>query len=107
MELITTGVYTVIGPITLAGFLVFSSFAFWGAYLLYRAFRIAVPNGDARRYALLVFLLPSMLYWPSSIGKEAWLMLFVGRHGRRRSQVLRPSARRTRPRGRRHRCHVP
>jgi hypothetical protein len=78
MELITTGVYTLIGPSTLAGFLVFSSFAFWGAYLLYRAFRIAVPNGDARRYALLVFLLPSMLYWPSSIGKEAWLMLFLG-----------------------------
>lgn len=78
MELITTAVYTVIGPTTLAAFMVYGAFAFWGAYLLYRAFRIALPDGDHRRYALLVFLLPSMLYWPSSIGKESWLMLFVG-----------------------------
>jgi hypothetical protein len=78
MELLTTAVYTVIGPSPLTGFAVFSSFAFWGAYLLYRAFAIAVPTGDARRYAVLLFLLPSMLYWPSSIGKEAWLMLFFG-----------------------------
>lgn len=78
MELITTGVYTVIGPSPLAAFVVFSSFAFWGQYLLYRAFRIALPGGNGRRYALLVLLLPSMLYWPSSIGKESWLLLFVG-----------------------------
>lgn len=78
MELLTTAVYTVIGPTTLAAFLVYGSFAFWGAYLLYRAFRVALPHADHRRYALLVFFLPSMLYWPSSIGKEAWLLLFVG-----------------------------
>jgi hypothetical protein len=78
MELITTAIYTVIGPSTLAAFLVFGSFAFWGQYLLYRAFRIALPDGNGRRYALLVLFLPSMLYWPSSIGKESWLMLFVG-----------------------------
>ena len=78
MEIITTAVYTVIGGSPLAGFFVFGSFAFWGAYLLYRAFCIALPQADHKRYALLVFLLPSMLYWPSSIGKESWLMLFVG-----------------------------
>lgn len=78
MELITTAVYTVVGPSPIAGFVVFASLAFWGQYLLFRAFRIAVPAGDGRRYALLVLFLPSMLYWPSSIGKEAWLMLFAG-----------------------------
>ena len=78
MELTTTAVYTVIGPSPLAAFFVFGSAAFWGVYLCYRAFRTAFPGGDARRYALLVFLLPSILYWPSSIGKESWLMLFVG-----------------------------
>ncbi len=78
MEIITTAVYTVIGGSPLAGFFVFASLAYWGAYLLYRAFRTAVPTADHRRYALLVFFLPSMLYWPSSIGKESWLMLFVG-----------------------------
>ncbi|MEO5746854.1 MAG: hypothetical protein ABIQ61_02730 [Ornithinibacter sp.] len=78
MELITTAIYTVIGPTTVAAFFVYAAFAFWGAYLLYRAVRIALPDGDHRRYALLIFFLPSMLYWPSSIGKESWLMLFVG-----------------------------
>lgn len=78
MELITTAVYFVIGPSTLTAFFMFGSFAFWGVYLIFRAFQIAVPEGDERRYALLVFLLPSVLFWPSSIGKESWLMLFVG-----------------------------
>lgn len=78
LELVTTGVYTLIGPAPLAGFLVFASFAFWGVYLLYRAFRIAVPDGHHRLYAALVFLLPSLLFWPSSIGKEAWLTLWLG-----------------------------
>lgn len=78
MELITTAIYAVVGPSPLAGFVVYASFAFWGQYLIYRAFRLALPNGDAKRYALLLFLLPTMLYWPSSIGKESWLMLFVG-----------------------------
>ena len=78
MKILTTGIYTVIGPSPLAGFVVFGSFAFWGQYLLYRAFRVALPYGNGRRYALLVFLIPSMLYWPSSIGKESWLLFFVG-----------------------------
>ncbi|MGI5951082.1 MAG: hypothetical protein ACOX61_04450 [Brooklawnia sp.] len=78
LELITTGVYTIIGPAPLAGFLVFACMAYWGCYLLYRAFRVAVPDGAHRLYAVLVFLLPSLLFWPSSIGKEAWLLLFVG-----------------------------
>lgn len=78
LELITTAIYTVIGPAPLAAYLVFASFAFWGCYLLYRAFRIAVPDGSHRLYASLLFLLPSLLFWPSSIGKEAWLMLWIG-----------------------------
>lgn len=78
MELITTAVYTFVGPSPLTGFFVFASLAFWGQYLLFRAFRTALPVANGRRYALLVFFLPSMLYWPSSIGKESFLMLFVG-----------------------------
>jgi len=78
MEVITTAIYTVTGPTTLSAFLIYASFAFWGAYLLYRAFQVALPDGNHKRYAVLIFFLPSMLYWPSSIGKESWLMLFVG-----------------------------
>ncbi|MDO5499330.1 MAG: hypothetical protein Q4F67_06575 [Propionibacteriaceae bacterium] len=78
LELITTAVYVFTGPSPLAGFYVFGSMAFWGTYLIFRAFRTAVPDGRYRRYAALLFLLPSMLYWPSSIGKESWQLLFVG-----------------------------
>ncbi|KGN29043.1 hypothetical protein N798_15635 [Knoellia flava TL1] len=78
MEVLTTALYTVVGPSPLSGFVVFAAFAFWGQYLLYRAYCVALPRGNHKRYALLIFLIPSLLYWPSSIGKESWLMFFVG-----------------------------
>ncbi|MGH8900394.1 MAG: hypothetical protein ACRDYA_01610 [Egibacteraceae bacterium] len=78
IEIVTGVVYTLTGPTKLGGFLVFSWLAYWGLYLFYRAFRIAYPEGDRRRYALLVFFLPSLLFWPSSIGKDAWMILTLG-----------------------------
>lgn len=77
-ELITTAIYTLFGPSPIVGFVVFGSMAFWGCILLFKAFQEAVPFGEFRRYAVLVFLLPSLLFWPSSIGKEAFLLLGVG-----------------------------
>ncbi len=71
-------VYTVLGSSKYAGFLLFSWFGFCGSYLLYRAFCTAVPEGNARNYALAVFFLPSMVFWPSAIGKEAWMVLSLG-----------------------------
>ena len=41
----------VTGPTKLGGFLVFSWLGFWGLYLAFRAFRIAFPDDDYRRYA--------------------------------------------------------
>jgi hypothetical protein len=78
IRFLTGVVYTVIGPNILGGFLVFSWLGFWGLFFFYRAFTIAVPEGNTRSYARLVFFLPSMLFWPSSIGKEAWMMLALG-----------------------------
>ena len=74
-----TGIlYTFIGPTRLGGYLVYSWLAFWGLFLFYRAFVTAVPQGRPRSYAWLLFFLPSMLYWPSSIGKEAWMIFSLG-----------------------------
>jgi hypothetical protein len=74
-----TGVlYTIIGPTSYGGFLVYSWMAFWGMFLFYRAFTIAVPQGRARTYGRLLFFFPSMLFWPSSIGKEAWMVFTLG-----------------------------
>lgn len=78
MELFTGVVYTVTGPTRLGGFLFFSWLGFWGLYLFYRAFETSFPNGERRRYAAMVFFLPSMAFWPSSIGKEAWMTLTLG-----------------------------
>jgi hypothetical protein len=78
IQLLTGAVYTVTGATDLGGFLVFSWLGFWGLYLFHRAFVRAVPQGDHLRYARMVFLLPSLLFWPSSIGKEAWICLGLG-----------------------------
>lgn len=78
VRVLTGLVIAVVGPTTLGGFLVFSWLGFWGLYFFYRAFCIGVPDGDHRRYALLVFFLPSLLFWPSSIGKEAWMLFVLG-----------------------------
>jgi len=61
-----------------AKFCVFTWLGFWGCVLLYRAFVTALPNGDHSRYAKLIFLWPSLVFWPSSIGKEAWMLLMLG-----------------------------
>jgi hypothetical protein len=74
----TSLLYTVIGPNIFAGYLLFSWLAFWGLFYLYRAFTIAMPGGNRRSYAHLLFFLPSILYWPSSIGKDAWMLFTLG-----------------------------
>ena len=77
-KVVTGLVYTVIGPSKAGGFFVFSVAGFWGLYLTFRAFQIAVPTGSRKRYAVLLLFLPSLVFWPSSIGKEAWMMLALG-----------------------------
>jgi hypothetical protein len=78
ISLFTGIVYTFTGPSQWSGFLVYSWLGFWGLFLFYRSFTIALPEGQRRLYACLVFFLPSLLYWPSSIGKEAWMLFALG-----------------------------
>ena len=78
LEQLTGLLYSIIGPTILGGFMVFAWMGFWGLVLTYRAVLIAFPEIDVRRYAKFLFFLPSMLFWPSSLGKESWLMLTLG-----------------------------
>jgi hypothetical protein len=71
-------VYAIIGPSMPAGFLFFAMLSFLGQWWFYRAFRVAFPEGNHRMYALFLFLLPSMLYWPSSLGKDAVMVFGLG-----------------------------
>ncbi|MCI0633992.1 MAG: hypothetical protein L0206_08780 [Actinobacteria bacterium] len=71
-------IYAVTGPTFLGGFLVYSWLGFLGLFFFYRAFTIAVPDGRRTSYALLLFFLPSLVFWPSGIGKEAWMVFALG-----------------------------
>jgi hypothetical protein len=78
VEVLTGAIYAITGATTVGGFFVFSWMGFWGLYLFHRGFVRACPHGNHWRYAKLVLLLPSLLFWPSSIGKEAWMCLGLG-----------------------------
>lgn len=88
IDVATGVVFTATGATLLGAFLVFAWVAFWGQYLFYRAFRLALPGGDHRRYALLVLFLPSLLFWPASVGKEAWMLFVLGLTAYGAAQVL-------------------
>jgi hypothetical protein len=60
------------------GFILFAALAFLGQLLFYAAFRRAFPNGRLKLYAILIFFLPNLVFWPSSIGKDAVMVLFIG-----------------------------
>lgn len=78
ISFLTGIIYTIIGPSRLAGFMAFAWLGFWGQFLFYRAFTIALPEGRSRTYARLIFFLPSLLFWPSGIGKEAVTLFALG-----------------------------
>jgi hypothetical protein len=78
MDFIAGVLFTVAPSTLLVGFAAFSTLAFVGQYLFLRAFQLALPDGDHRRYALLILFVPTMVFWPSSIGKEAWLVFTLG-----------------------------
>ena len=76
---IATGiVMTLVGSNELATFLVFSWLSFVGAILFYRAFTLTFSGADHRRYALMLFFLPSLIFWTADVSKESIMMLALG-----------------------------
>ena len=71
-------IFSIVGTNELATFFVFAFFSWLGTIFFYRAFCITFPEGGHRRYALMLFLLPSLLYWTSDVSKEAVMMLALG-----------------------------
>ena len=78
MRALTGVVYSFSGTSKFGAFMIFAWFGFIGLLLFWRAFLRAVPVGDGRRYGLLVLFLPSLLYWPSALGKDAWCVMGLG-----------------------------
>ena len=67
-----------VGPSVRGAFLVFSLAAFVGLACMAIAFARADRSASVRRCALLLFFWPTLWFWPSSIGKEAVLLLAIG-----------------------------
>jgi hypothetical protein len=70
--------YTLTGGSQLAGFVTFAFLAYLGTIFIVKAAVIAIPSLAAKRYAWMCVLFPSIVYWPSSVGKEALMMLGLG-----------------------------
>lgn len=70
--------YTFVGGSRLLGFLLFTTFGYVGVVLMIKAAATAVRALRLPRYALLCTLAPSLVFWPSSIGKEAWMSWTLG-----------------------------
>ena len=71
-------VYVLVGTNQLAAFLVFAWLSFLGAILFFRAFSLTFPGANTRRYAYLMFFLPSLLFWTADVSKEAIMTVSLG-----------------------------
>src|SRR3954466_4372228 len=67
-----------IGPSFPSASVIFGMLSFWGEFFAYRAFCAAFPKGDCYLLGILLFFLPSIVFWPSTIGKDALIMFFIG-----------------------------
>jgi len=76
--MLTGAMELVVGPSFAVLAVVYTLAAFWGQYLVFTAFRSALPRANHRLAAVLIFLLPSMAYWTAMIGKDALLSLGTG-----------------------------
>jgi hypothetical protein len=75
---VTGYIYTVTGRSKFGAFFLFSWLAFWGAVLFLRGAKRAFPELDHRRFTYLMMFFPSLLFWPSSIGKDAVMIFLLG-----------------------------
>jgi hypothetical protein len=70
--------YTPYIPTMYGGFLEAATFSFLGQVGFYTAFRRWVPADRLKPYAILLFFLPTLLFWPSSVGKDALMIGALG-----------------------------
>lgn len=65
-------------PNYLGAFFMYATLAFVGQLFLYAAFRTTVQPRRLKLYAVATFFVPTVVYWPSSIGKESIMLLGIG-----------------------------
>ena len=68
-----------VGPNIVAIFLVGVPVSAAAAFLFYCAFeRLAPDEASRRRFAKLLFLVPSVAFWSVFLGKDVWIFFFLG-----------------------------
>jgi hypothetical protein len=78
LERVSALVLFLVGPSLRAEFVVFSMFPLIGLCLIAVSFARMMPGADMRRVSVLLLLWPSLVFWPSSVGKESLILLAVG-----------------------------
>lgn len=78
MEKLSGVVLTFIGPTIRGEFVVFAMLAFLGLYWVALALYRLHPGQAAVRFAAWIWFWPSLLFWPSSVGKEAVTLFAMG-----------------------------
>ncbi len=78
VEAATGGLFAIATPSLLGGFVIFAIISYLGQLGLYAAFRRWAQPHQLKPYAFLVFFLPTYAFWPSSIGKDALIVLALG-----------------------------
>ena len=77
-EAITGGLFAIFTPDLLGGFVMFSILAYAGQLGFYAAFRRWAKPHQLKPYAILILLLPTYAFWPSSVGKDALMVFGLG-----------------------------
>jgi hypothetical protein len=78
MRYVTGYIYVVTPARLLSGFFVYAFLSFIGLIFFWRAYRVAISDKNDLRYLKWLVLLPSLVYWPSAIGKDAFIVLAAG-----------------------------
>ncbi|RIK55091.1 MAG: hypothetical protein DCC57_05865 [Chloroflexi bacterium] len=66
-------------PANLPGsFFLYATLALAGAVFFYRATLISSADESYQTYRWFIFFLPSILFWPASLGKDAWIFFCSG-----------------------------
>ena len=78
VEAVAGGLFAFATPSLLGGFALFAIISYLGQLGLYAAFRRWAQPHQLKPYAFLVLFLPTYAFWPSTIGKDALVLLCIG-----------------------------
>ena len=88
-EVVTSFLYALYTPSFLGGFVLFAFLSYLGQLFFFSAFRPWFGQEKVKKYAYAVFFLPSLVFWPAGIGKDALMVLSLGMAAYGVSRLLR------------------